>query len=99
MINTPKNGIIQKKGLCMRKGRTQIYNRINILHFFDVGCITQTPPSQVCIQPPPCCVALPGPMLCASGEPVRVGGHTACLGTSSFGAGLGYGYSGRYSCY
>uniref|UniRef100_A0A670JUE3 Keratin n=1 Tax=Podarcis muralis TaxID=64176 RepID=A0A670JUE3_PODMU len=65
----------------------------------SVGCITQTPPSQVCIQPPPCCVALPGPMLCASGEPVRVGGHTACLGTSSFGAGLGYGYSGCYSCY
>ncbi|XP_015275958.1 PREDICTED: keratin-associated protein 10-7-like [Gekko japonicus] len=44
----------------------------------SVSCINQIPPSEVTIQPPPCVVTVPGPVLAASCEPLRVGGYTAC---------------------
>nr|ABU98607.1 beta-keratin 19 [Gekko gecko] len=44
----------------------------------SVSCINQIPPSEVTIQPPPCTVVIPGPILAASCEPVRVGGYTSC---------------------
>ncbi|XP_015275947.1 PREDICTED: keratin-associated protein 5-5-like [Gekko japonicus] len=46
----------------------------------SVSCINQIPPSEVTIQPPPCTVVVPGPVLAASCEPLRVGGYTACGG-------------------
>ncbi|XP_048364738.1 keratin-associated protein 5-5-like [Sphaerodactylus townsendi] len=43
-----------------------------------IACINQIPPSEVVIQPPPCIITIPGPVLAATCEPVRVGGYTAC---------------------
>ncbi|XP_015275961.1 PREDICTED: keratin-associated protein 9-1-like [Gekko japonicus] len=45
-----------------------------------VACINQIPPSEITIQPPPSTVVIPGPVLAASCEPLRVGGYTACSG-------------------
>lgn len=64
-----------------------------------VGCINQTPPSEILIQPAPVSVVIPGAILAAPCEPVRVGGYTACGGTSSVGGGQGYSPSRCYSCY
>ncbi|KAL7978013.1 hypothetical protein Chor_005000 [Crotalus horridus] len=49
----------------------------------NIGCICQTPPSEILIQPSPVSITLPGPILTASCEPVRVGGYTACATGSS----------------
>nr|ABU98603.1 beta-keratin 13 [Gekko gecko] len=46
----------------------------------SVACINQIPPSEITIQPPPSTVVIPGPVLAASCEPLRVGGYTACSG-------------------
>nr|ABU98594.1 beta-keratin 3 [Gekko gecko] len=46
----------------------------------SVACINQIPPSEVTIQPPPSTAVIPGPVLAASCEPLRVGGYTACSG-------------------
>ncbi|KAL8184693.1 UNVERIFIED_CONTAM: hypothetical protein K2H54_025325 [Gekko kuhli] len=46
----------------------------------SVSCINQIPPSEIVIQPPSATVVIPGPVLAASCEPVRVGGYTACAG-------------------
>ncbi|XP_060117088.1 keratin-associated protein 5-4-like [Heteronotia binoei] len=51
----------------------------------NIGCINQIPPSEVCIQPPKCCVIIPGAVLAATCEPVRVGGYTACGGCAPCG--------------
>ncbi|KAJ6652045.1 hypothetical protein lerEdw1_015467 [Lerista edwardsae] len=42
------------------------------------SCINQIPASEVVIQPPPCVVTIPGPILSASCEPTAVGGNTPC---------------------
>ncbi|ETE68724.1 Claw keratin, partial [Ophiophagus hannah] len=44
----------------------------------SVSCINQIPSSEVVIQPAPLMLTIPGAILSASCEPVRVGGYTAC---------------------
>ncbi|KAG8146942.1 hypothetical protein E2320_014022 [Naja naja] len=53
----------------------------------SVGCVNQTPPSEIMVQPSPFVVVLPGAILGATSEPVRVGGYTACASGSSSGGG------------
>ncbi|KAG8123732.1 hypothetical protein E2320_019083 [Naja naja] len=49
----------------------------------SVSCVNQTPPSELLVQPSPFTVVLPGAILAATSEPVRVGGYTACASGSS----------------
>nr|ABU98611.1 beta-keratin 23 [Gekko gecko] len=64
----------------------------------NVGCVGQLPPSEVVIQPAPCVLTVPGPILAASCEPLRVGGYTACGGGSSLGSGRLSGGLCSYPC-
>nr|XP_056709102.1 feather keratin B-4-like [Euleptes europaea] len=47
----------------------------------NIGCINQLPPSEVVIQPAPSVITVPGPILSASCDPLRVGGYSACGGS------------------
>ncbi|XP_060117062.1 feather keratin B-4-like [Heteronotia binoei] len=60
---------------------------LGIVNGANVGCVTQLPPSEMLIQPPPSCVTIPGPVLSASCESVRVAGYSACVGGGSLGSG------------
>ncbi|XP_060117049.1 late cornified envelope protein 1D [Heteronotia binoei] len=64
----------------------------------NIGCVTQLPPSEMVIQPAPCCVTIPGAVLSASCEPVRVAGYTACGGGSTLGGGRFGGSICGYPC-
>ncbi|XP_015276009.1 PREDICTED: keratin-associated protein 10-6-like [Gekko japonicus] len=46
----------------------------------NVACVSQIPPSELTIQPAPFVITVPGPVMAATCEPVRVGGYTACGG-------------------
>ncbi|KAJ6651475.1 hypothetical protein lerEdw1_020928 [Lerista edwardsae] len=59
---------------------------LGILAGANVGCVNQLPPSECVIQPAPCVVTLPGPIISASCEPAKVGGYSACGGGGSSGA-------------
>lgn len=51
----------------------------------SVGCVNQTPASEVLIQPAPIAVVIPGAIMAATCEPVRVGGYSACATGASAG--------------
>nr|CAX65554.1 beta-keratin [Pantherophis guttatus] len=59
---------------------------LGLAHGASVSCVNQTPPSEIVVQPPPFNIVVPGAVLAASCEPIRVGGYTACGGGSSGGS-------------
>ncbi|KAK9390991.1 keratin-associated protein 9-1-like [Crotalus adamanteus] len=61
----------------------------------NVSCVNQIPPSEIVIQPPPFNIVIPGAILAATSDLVRVGGYTACATGSSSGAGSRHRY---YPC-
>ncbi|KAK9390993.1 keratin-associated protein 9-1-like [Crotalus adamanteus] len=61
----------------------------------NVSCVNQIPPSEILIQPPPFNIVIPGAILAATSDLVRVGGYTACATGSSSGAGSRHRY---YPC-
>lgn len=79
-------------GLSMGGGGGSVSaSSLGILAGANVGSVNQTPPSEIVIQPPSIEVTLPGAILSASSEPVRVGGYSAGGGGRSYG---GYRSSG-----
>ncbi|KAL8184706.1 UNVERIFIED_CONTAM: hypothetical protein K2H54_025701 [Gekko kuhli] len=73
-------------------------------------CESQCPPHQMCIQPPPFCVTVPGPILNCYNEPLAVecnapcgygcgGGWGGCGGWGGYGGFGGYGGYGGWGGY
>ncbi|KAL8184707.1 UNVERIFIED_CONTAM: hypothetical protein K2H54_025710 [Gekko kuhli] len=55
-------------------------------------CESQCPPHQMCIQPPPFCVTIPGPILSCSNDTLAVDCNAPC----GYGCGGGWGGWGGY---
>uniref|UniRef100_A0ACB8G807 Uncharacterized protein n=1 Tax=Sphaerodactylus townsendi TaxID=933632 RepID=A0ACB8G807_9SAUR len=62
----------------------------------NTSCVSQIPPSEVIIHPPPFSITIPGPILSASPEPVAVTANNPCATPGCYEpGGYDYGYGSR----
>ncbi|KAJ6652808.1 hypothetical protein lerEdw1_010663 [Lerista edwardsae] len=83
-------------GGCMGGGMGGVSSSsLGILPGAAVSCITQIPSSEVVVQPPSYVMTIPGPIMSASCEPLRVGGYSPCSSGGGMGGGMLGCYGGR----